>query len=44
MAKLFPIVIIVLCVAASLVYFWQGNLRQGLYWLCCAALFATVTF
>lgn len=42
--KLFPTILIVLDVAAAVVYFAHGDWRRGLYWLAAATLTSTVTW
>lgn len=41
--KLFPYTLIVLDLAASTVYFYNGDLRRGVYWFAAAVLTASVT-
>ena len=43
-AKLFPTILIVLDVCASMVYLSEGNLRRFVYWTSAAVLTATVTY
>lgn len=43
-AKLFPTILIVLDVCASLVYLSEGDLRRFVYWTACAVLTTTVTY
>ena len=43
-AKLFPTILIVLDVCASLIYLSEGNLRRFVYWTSVAVLTATVTY
>lgn len=43
MPKLFPIVLIVLDVLASCVYFAFGDFKRGVYWIAAAVLTLTVT-
>ena len=43
-AKLFPTILIVLDVCASLIYLSEGNLRRFVYWTSAAVLTATVTY
>mgnify|MGYP003427438086 FL=1 len=42
--KLFPTILIVLDVCASLVYLSKGDLRHCVYWTSAAVLTATVTY
>lgn len=42
--KLFPIVLIVLDVAAGMVYSCHGDWRKTVYWIAAAVLTAVVTF
>ena len=42
--KLFPTILIVLDVCASLVYLSNGYLRRFIYWTACAVLTTTVTY
>lgn len=42
--KLFPIVLIVLDVAAAVVYASHADVRHAIYWLAAAILTTTVTF
>ena len=44
MTRLFPTVLILLDVAAAVVYAVDGDLRRTIYWLAAAILTATVTF
>lgn len=44
MVKIFPILLIVLDVGASIVYFINNDIRHGVYWLSAAVLTASVTF
>ena len=43
-AKLFPTILIVLDVCASLVYLSNGDPRSFVYWTACAVLTTTVTY
>ena len=43
-AKLFPTILIVLDVCASLVYLFNGDLRRFIYWTAAAVLTTTVTY
>lgn len=43
-AKMFPVALIVLDVAAAAVYAAHGDVRRFIYWLAAATLTATVTF
>ena len=43
-AKMFPVALIVLDVAAAAVYAAHGDVRRLIYWLAAATLTATVTF
>ena len=42
--KLFPTILIMLDVCASLVYLSKGDLRHFVYWTACAVLTTTVTY
>ncbi len=42
--QIFPSILMVLDVAAGLVWYSQGNIRKAVYWMCAAVLTATVTF
>jgi hypothetical protein len=42
--KIFPIILMVLMLGASVVYGLSGDARRCLYWLFGAAISATVTF
>ena len=42
--KLFPTILIVLDVCASLVYLSEGDLRHFVYWTSAAVLTTTVTY
>jgi hypothetical protein len=42
--RLLPSVIIVLCLASSGIYLANKDLRQAIYWLACAVLYAVVTY
>ena len=41
---IFPTVLIVLDVAAALVYAWKGDVRMVIYWLAAAVLTGAVTY
>jgi len=43
MTKLFPIILMVLDLCASLVYFSCGDVRRGIYWIAAATLTLTIT-
>ena len=43
-AKMFPVALIVLDVAAAVVYATCGDWRRFIYWMAAATLTATVTF
>ena len=42
--KLMPIVLIVLYLFTSAVYFYHGDIRRGVYWIAAAVLNACITF
>jgi hypothetical protein len=42
--KIFPSLLIVLDVAAAVVYFYYGDYRRTIYWLAAATLTACVTY
>lgn len=42
--KIFPLILIVLDVAAAAVYAWDGDWKRTIYWIAAATLTATVTF
>jgi len=42
--KIFPTVLILLDIAASIVYTCHGDWRKAVYWLAAAILTVTVTF
>ena len=42
--KLFPTVLIILCLLASIVWFYQGDWRKTVYWLAAAVLNFVVTY
>ena len=44
MIKLFPISMLLLSFGASIVYFYNGDLRRGFYWLFAAGITAAVTW
>ena len=44
MTKLFPTILIVLDVLASIVYLSNGDTRRCIYWLAAAVLTLTVTY
>lgn len=44
MTTLFPMLLIVLDLCASVAYFSDGDYRRMVYWLAAATLTATVTF
>ena len=44
MTRLFPTVLIVLDVAAAVVYVAGGDARRFIYWIAAATLTATVTY
>ncbi len=43
-ATFFPLVLIVLDVAAGVVYAFEGDARRAVYWLAAAVLTVAVTF
>ena len=42
--KVFPSILIILDLCASTVWYWNGDIRKGTYWMCAAILTMTVTF
>jgi c-di-GMP-related signal transduction protein len=44
MQKLFPTILMLLDIAAAIVYLGQGDIKKTIYWLAAAALTASVTF
>ena len=44
MPKVFPMILIGLDIGASLVYFAEGDVRRGIYWIAAATLTSCVTF
>lgn len=42
--KVFPIILIILDICASVPYFAAGNFKTGIYWLAAAVLNICVTF
>jgi hypothetical protein len=42
--KLFPTIMMVLAALAAVVWFLNGNMRMGLYWLLVAAINACLTY
>jgi hypothetical protein len=44
MTKLFPTILIILDVCASVAYLFDNDVRRGVYWLAAAILTATVTY
>ena len=44
LAKILPTVLIVIDVAASIVYACDGDIKRCVYWLSAATLTATVTY
>lgn len=44
MTRLFPTVLIILDVAAAMVYVAEGDARRFIYWMAAATLTATVTY
>lgn len=44
MTRFFPIVMIILQVCASAVYFWFGDIWHGIYWTGAVIVTAAVTF
>lgn len=42
--QIFPTILILLDLAASLGYFASGDLKRGVYWIAAGVLTATVTF
>ena len=44
MLKLFPTMLIILDIAASIVYLSNGDFRKGIYWFSAAILTITVTY
>jgi len=43
MIKLFPIILMILDVGASITYFCSGDIRRGIYWIAACILTLTVT-
>ena len=44
MEKIFPIILMILDILAGIVYFCNGDIKKGLYWLFAFGLTYTVTF
>ena len=44
MKNLFPVILIILDFGASVVYFANGDIRRGVYWIAAACLTCCVTF
>jgi hypothetical protein len=44
MTKLFPIILIILDVSASIVYMFDGDIKRTIYWIAAGTLTACVTF
>lgn len=44
MEKIFPVILMILDILAGIVYFYNGDLKQGFYWLFAFGLTYTVTF
>jgi hypothetical protein len=42
--KIFPLILIILDIAAAAVYAWDGDWKKAIYWVAAATLTATVTF
>jgi hypothetical protein len=42
--KIFPTILIIIDIMASIPYFWQGDFRRGIYWCAAAILTLTVTW
>ncbi len=42
--KIFPTVLIVLDIAAAVVYYTKGDVRKIIYWLAAAALTIVITY
>jgi len=43
MTKIFPIILMVLDLCASIVYFSNGDIKRGIYWIAAMILTLTVT-
>ena len=43
MSNIFPIILILLDFGASLVYFCQGDIKRGVYWVAAGVLTVCVT-
>lgn len=43
MEKIFPTILIILDVGASIVYFSQGDIKRGVYWLAAMTLTVCIT-
>lgn len=43
-AKIFPTVMIILDICASIVYATKGDIRRAIYWIAAAILTTTVTY
>ena len=42
--QIFPLLLIIIDVLAAIVYFYQKDIRKGIYWIAAAILSVTVTF
>lgn len=44
MVKIFPIMLMTLNLCASVTYFYNGDIKHGIYWISAFVLTACVTF
>jgi len=42
--QIFPTILIILDIAAAIVWFYNGDMRRGIYWIAAAVLTSTVTY
>jgi len=42
--KILPTILLVIQVASSIVYFYNGDIRRGIYWIGASILVAAITF
>jgi len=43
-SRIFPTILIVLDIAAGVIYFCNNDIRRSIYWIAAAVLTATVTY
>jgi len=44
MEKILPILMVIMSFSASIIYFYKGDVRHGIYWIGSGILISAVTF